>query len=424
MYTAGPIVQFIFLIAVAVIWVMIIYQVLMTFAGYLYRRRTERQVHRLAAAPEGLPGVSVLIPARNEGLVIANTLDAILGMNYPKDKLEVIVLNDGSTDDTEAQVNLVSERDGRVRILNLPPGEKGHGKSYALNIAYREARHDLIAIYDADNRPEPDSLRFLVARLVNDPALGATFGKFRTINRDRNLLTRFIHVETLAFQWIIQAGRCRLFGVGVLPGTNFVIRRQVLEECSGWDEQAITEDAELSVRIYEKGWKIGFVPQAVTWEEEPERFRTWLRQRTRWVRGNFYVLRKFLARSWRFKNKFLALELLYLFLLYYFFLAAILSSHAIFVLCGTGVLRVNVPGPFFAVWVAAFVLFVVEVALALSYEEESSPVNIGVTVLMYFTYCQAWILIVFRALFVEYVLGQGSFWEKTERYGTKTERTG
>ncbi len=300
--------------------------------------------------------------------------------------------------------------------------EQGRGKSHALNVALRSVRHDLIAVYDADNRPEPDSLEILVRRLLCNDSIGAVLGKFRTINRGRNLLTRFINLETLGFQWIVQAGRCALFGVGILPGTNFVIRKKVLEECAGWDERAITEDTELSVRIYERGWKIDFAPEAVSWEEEPESFRVWLRQRTRWVRGNFYVLRKFLLSAWKFKNKFLALQLLYLSLLYYLFLFAVLVSHLVFLTCVTGLLRIDVPGPYNAVWLSAFLLFVAELLLVLSYERENSPREIGLSALMYVTYCQAWILVVFRALWHEYFLKEGAVWDKTVRFGTPVEQ--
>ena len=134
-----------------------------------------------------------------------------------------------------------------------------------------------------------------------------------------NLLTRFINIETLSFQWILQAGRYLGLGIAILPGTNFVIRKEVLEDCEGWDEDAITEDSELSVRVYLKGWKMKFIPTAVTWEGEPEKWSTWIRQRTRWVRGNNYVIKKLIKQALRIKNRFLFFEFLHMFVLYYLF---------------------------------------------------------------------------------------------------------
>ncbi len=420
MITAGLGTKILFLVAVALIWMMILYQIVMTFAGFLHRIRSARLHAALKRKGGPLPPVSILIPARNEEVVIEDTLRALRGLRYGDGQLEIIIIDDGSTDSTAAIVRRIAAEDPRVRLLQLPVQEQGRGKSHALNIAFRDTRHDLIAIYDADNRPEPESLEILVRRLLADESLGAVLGKFRTINRDRNLLTRFINLETLAFQWIVQAGRCALFGVGTLPGTNFVIRKRVLLECDGWDEKAITEDTELSIRIYEHGWKIDFAPEAVSWEEEPEKFGVWIKQRTRWVRGNFYVLRKFLLTAWKFKNKFLALQLLYLSLLYYFFLFSVIVSHLVFLTCITGVLRIDIPGPYNAVWVSAVLLFMAELWLVTSYEEEHSVRELGIAALMYVTYCQAWLLVVFRAFWHEYVVGEGSRWDKTVRSGTVT----
>jgi cellulose synthase/poly-beta-1,6-N-acetylglucosamine synthase-like glycosyltransferase len=337
---------------------------------------------------------------------------------YPRNRLEVIVIDDGSTDDTAQIVRRFSQKDARVRLFAVPPAEAARGKSHALNLGLNAASHDLIAVYDADNRPEPESLKFLVTALLDKPGLAAVFGKFRTLNKRRNLLTGFINIETLSFQYMVQAGRYLVSGIAILPGTNFVIRRDALTASGGWDEAALTEDTELSIRLYQQGHEIKFLPYAVTWEEEPERWGTWLRQRTRWVRGNFYVLRKYLLPSFRFRKLSLTLELIYLFLLYYLFLGAILLSHLFFIASGLGWIAVLAPGPYFAVWVCAFALFVVELSLTAAYEDELTLKNIGIILLMYFTYCQAWIILVFRALYQEFRQKGKVEWEKTRRFGT------
>ena len=403
-----------FLMSVSVVWTMILYQLVLTIYGYQYRRATET-AEPGKISEEDLPSVTVLIPARNEDVVIEKTLQRILSLDYPAQKLEIVVINDGSTDDTKMLLNAAASRDGRIRPLHLPAVAQGRGKAYALNLGLKHARHDLIAVYDADNRPEPSALRQLVLHLMSDRRLGAVIGKFRTLNRKTNLLTRFINIETLSFQWILQAGRYRAFQIAILPGTNCVIRKNVLEQCGGWDEKAITEDAELSVRIYQNGSRIGFVPSAVTWENEPERLRAWIKQRTRWVRGNNYVIRKFFKDALSLKNRFLSLEFIYLFILYYLFLCAIVVSHLLFLLCSIGVVSVTVPGPYTAVWISAFLMYLLEIVLVLSYENEDSHVNILATVLMYLTYCQLWIVVVFRGLFLDLTRKKLGIWDKTER---------
>jgi cellulose synthase/poly-beta-1,6-N-acetylglucosamine synthase-like glycosyltransferase len=394
---------------------MIIYQLILTLFGYQYRRHTERALAEIARSEEKLPPVSVLIPARNEEIVIRKTLEKILSLDYPRKKMEVIVIDDGSADNTASIIEEIASTDSRVRLIRLPIAPVGRGKAHALNVGLKQASHDLIAIYDADNNPEPSSLKLLVMNLIADVGLGAVIGKFRTLNRRRNLLTRFINIETLSFQWILQAGRYRAFGVAILPGTNCVIRKDVLASCGGWDEAAITEDAELSVRIYQKGWKIKFVPTAVTWEQEPEKWSTWVRQRTRWVRGNNYVIRKFAGQAFRLRNRFLSLEFLYLFILYYLFLGAIVISHLLFLLCGLGILSVTLPGPYTAVWISAFVMYLLEIILVLSYEDEDSSLNILITAIMYFTYCQMWIYVVFRSFYLDIARKRIGVWDKTER---------
>jgi cellulose synthase/poly-beta-1,6-N-acetylglucosamine synthase-like glycosyltransferase len=299
----------------------------------------------------------------------------------------------------------------------VPPERGGRGKSAALTYAVEASRHDLIAIYDADNRPEPNSLRLLVAALVADAGLAATVGKFRCINRHRNLLTRFVNIESLAFQWIMQAGRWAMLGVTTLPGTNFVVWRSVLQGVGGWDEKALTEDAELTIRLYETGRRIRFVPGAVTWEQEPEQLRVWLRQRLRWARGNNYVLAKHVGRLLALRPRVIAFELLYTLVLYYVVCAAIAVSDVLFVLAGTGLVSLHAIGPYSRIWILAFLLFVLEVGIALSREEgEDSFGNLLLVVVAYFTYCQLWIYLVVRSLIDDVVLRRAAVWAKTERF--------
>lgn len=412
---SSPLLDFLFLLSVSVIWMMILYQLILTIFGYRYRQNSEIMPKEIVKTDNQLKSVTILIPARNEELVIDRTLERMLSLDYPKNKMEVIVINDGSTDQTKRIVDTFASKDNRIRAIHLPIVPQGRGKAHALNIGLKNARHELIAVYDADNNPEPSALKQLVLHLLSDEELGGVIGKFRTLNKNKNLLTRFINIETLSFQWILQAGRYQALKIAILPGTNCLIRRDVLEACNGWDEAAITEDSELSVRIYQKGWKLKFVPSAVTWEQEPEKFRVWIRQRTRWVRGNNYVIRKFLKEAVSLRNRFLSLEFLYLFILYYLFLGAIVISHLIFILCGIGILSITIPGPYTGVWISAFIMYLLEIILVLSYEDEDRPLNIFLTVLMYFTYCQLWIFVVFRGFYMDITKKRLGVWDKTER---------
>ncbi len=414
----------VFLLSVILIWFMIAYQLILTLAGFFHYRSSAKEKKAVDAQTFDFPKVSVLIPAHNEEKVIAYTLNAMTALEYPRDRLDILIINDGSSDTTADIVQEYVRRDPRVRLYNVPRGEGGKGKSRALNLGLRQTDAEFIAVYDADNTPHPTALRYLMAQLLLDDTLGAVLGKFRTVNKNRNLLTRFINIETLSFQSMLQAGRWKLFKVSTLPGTNLVIRRNLLFRLNGWDEDAITEDSELSIRIYKEGYRIKYLPYSITYEQEPEAWSTWIKQRTRWVRGNNYVGSKFLKEIPAFKNKFLAVELLYLLSLYYVFLVAIVSSDVLFFLGLFNVVVISLPGPYTMVWIVGVILFLLEILLALSYDREDRFSNVLLTFLMYFTYCQIWIYIVGRAIYLDVIKREKRTWVKTVRFDVKSVPAG
>jgi len=410
-----------FVSTVALIWFMLGYQSVLFFLGHVYYRRTRHTGKPLPQVPDAeLPFLSVLVPCHNEGRVIAHTIQALQKLEYPADKIEFLMINDGSTDDT-AQVIRGFADDSRVRLLDVPAPLSARGKSGALNYALSKARHPLIAIYDADNLPEPGAIRPLVAQLVLNPNLAAAVGMYRAWNRRRALITRFVNIEGLGFQWIVQAGRWMLMRLTMLPGTNYVIRKAIVEKLGGWDEQALTEDSELTARLYQAGYQVQLVPTSVSWEQEPESLRVWFKQRRRWVRGFNYVLKKHAAGLLRAKPRRLAFEMLMSHLLYYFFFLAVVISDALFVLCLAGVVSIHVPGPYSLVWILAYATFVLQLVIALSCEPgEDSPGNILLIFLMYFTYCQLWIPVVAAAFYDDFIVHRAIKWAKTERYQVGT----
>lgn len=248
--------SFLFVVAVILIWFMIAYQFVLTVFGYINYARSLREKRTIDGRVFEYPSCAVLIPAHNEEKVIARTIEAMLHLRYPDGKLTILVVNDGSTDRTREIVGRYAAANRRVVVCDVPADEGGRGKSRALNFGMRHVRADVVAVYDADNTPDPDALRYLVAQLLLHKELGAVIGKFRTVNKNVNLLTRFINIETLSFQSMLQAGRWQMHGISTLPGTNFVMRKNLLDALGGWDEEALTEDSELSIRIYEAGFKI------------------------------------------------------------------------------------------------------------------------------------------------------------------------
>ena len=410
-----------FVLAVVLIWFMIAYQFVLTVYGYINYRASRREKTLIDRETFAYPSCTILIPAHNEEQVIGATLEAMLALAYPRDRLTIVVINDGSSDSTRAIVQDYAARDSRVQLFDVPEGQGGRGKSRALNLGIRSVHSEVVAIYDADNMPDKHALRYLVAQLLTHRELGAVLGKFRTVNKNVNLLTRFINVETLSFQSILQAGRWQMHNIATLPGTNFVMWTWLITALGGWDEEALTEDSELSIRIYQHGYKIKFIPYSITYEQEPQEWRVFITQRLRWVRGNNYVLGKFIRHLPQFKSKRLAFDLLYTLSLYYVFFIAILISDILFVLSASNLVSIGLPGPYTFVWALAIVLFIAELVLAISYDDEDSLRNVGLIVLMYFTYCQLWMFIVIKAMYVEHVQKPKRVWDKTERFQPRLE---
>jgi cellulose synthase/poly-beta-1,6-N-acetylglucosamine synthase-like glycosyltransferase len=368
------------------------------------------------------PSVSILIPAHNEEKVIGKTVMSMLSLNYPEDKLEVIVINDNSSDNTGKILEEIKKTygKGRLKVITTDKITGGKGKSNALNIGYKNSRGEFIAVYDADNTPEKLALRYLVYAITNSRELGAVIGKFRTRNKSKNLLTRFINIETLSFQWMAQAGRWQLFRLCTIPGTNFIIRKSIVEALGGWDIHAIAEDTEISFRIYKMGYRIGFMPLAVTWEQEPEKLRVWFKQRTRWAKGNVYVLVKYIRNIFREKTKSVLFDLYYFFSVYFFFLSSVIISDIIFILGLFTNIKIGLSSNYLLLWILAYILFILEVSITLTMEKgESNYKNILIVALMYFTYCQLWMVVAIKGIilyFKDVLLKKETKWYKTERF--------
>jgi len=416
------ILEVLFLFTVILIWFMIGYQFIFSIYGYINFIKSMKEKREVDKQTYDFPACTVLIPAHNEEVVIANTIEAMLKLHYPKDKLKIMVINDGSKDRTKEIIQSYAAKDARVVLYDVPAGQGGKGKSRALNLGVKQVTSEVIAIYDADNTPEPMALHYLVASLISNKELGGVIGKFRTVNKSRNLLTRFINIETLSFQSMLQAGRWQLHNIATLPGTNLILWKWLIDELDGWDEEALTEDSELSIRIYELGYKIKFVPYAITWEQEPEEWKVWIKQRVRWVRGNNYVLAKFIKEIPNFKNKRLRFDLLYTLALYYVFFVAILVSDILFFLSLFGVISIPLPGPYSVVWMVAIVLFMFEILLAVSFDKEDNWKNLGLILIMYFTYCQLWIFVMIKAFYLENIKKATHEWDKTVRFDLQKKK--
>ena len=410
--------DFLSLYAIIAIWGLMFLNIFLSIGGFIYIIKVNKTTGRIPL--EEYPMVSVMVPAHNESIVIQKTIEALLAFDYPKDRYEIIVINDNSTDNSSEILEQIqaSHPDRKLIAINTDNVAGGKGKSNALNIALSVATGSIIAIYDADNTPAPDALIILVENLMTDDKLGAVIGKFRTRNRNASLLTRFVNIETLAYQCMNQAGRYFFFKLCTIPGTNFVIRRSIIDSMGGWDTKALSEDTEISFRIYRMGYYIKFMPLAVTWEQEPQLLKQWFKQRTRWAKGNLYVLLK------NFKYAFdktagpMRLDVFYYGLVYVLMLTSLICSDAIFILGVLGIYHSTLGGFSTLLWGMAILLFVLNVMITLSVEENEFSLQSALLVLlMLFTYSKMWVAVVVNAMVLsiqDKIFDKEVVWDKTE----------
>ncbi|RFZ80895.1 glycosyltransferase family 2 protein [Lacrimispora amygdalina] len=402
------------------IWSLLFLNIVLSIGGYIYimgMYRTDGHQPVLE-----YPMVTVMVPAHNESIVLRKTMEALLKFDYPKDRYEIIVVNDNSTDDSAQVLKTIQQKNpsARIIIINTDHVAGGKGKSNALNIALSMASGSVIAIYDADNTPEKQALRILVENLMSDDRLGAVIGKFRTRNKYASLLTRFVNIETLAYQCMNQAGRYFFFKLCTIPGTNYVIRRELIDRMGGWDVNALAEDTEISFRLYRMGYYIKFIPQAVTWEQEPQKLKQWFKQRTRWVKGNLYVLKSNFKYAFDPEAGIMRLDVIYYALVYLMMFSSLIFSDMIFIIGILGLGHVTLGGFSSLLWEMAILLFVLNVAITLSVERnEFNLNNILLTFVMLFTYAKMWVLVVANGMIQgirDALYQRETVWDKTERF--------
>ncbi|MHB8732661.1 MAG: glycosyltransferase family 2 protein [bacterium] len=398
-------------------WAAILYWgFLATGALGCYRASERERARFLTQRRTDWPMVSVLVPAHNEAIVIEQTVRSLAALDYPRDRIELLVCDDGSTDGTDAILHRMRAEIPHLHVISIPREEAGRGKSHALNVGLRSARGEIIAVYDADNTPEPVSLRALVDALLADRRLAATVGKVRTRNRDASWLTRFVNVEFIVQQWVYQGGRWYWFGLTMLSGTNYVVWKRYVTALGGYDEKSLVDDTEMTFRLFIAGLRVRWVPYAVTWEQEPETLQVWFRQRVRWAIGNLHVCWKYLPAAAMYPFP-IGIELVNFLLNSVVFIPALLASNSIFTLGATGLAHETVEGPFRLLWLLAYALYVTTLSLAIRLEE-STPRNYLLGAVSYFTYAQLFIPVSLTAIFKtarSVLLGRAEKWAKTTR---------
>jgi cellulose synthase/poly-beta-1,6-N-acetylglucosamine synthase-like glycosyltransferase len=258
-------------------------------AGVRDLKKSKRVRSSVGDGEGGLPFYSIVVPVKNERAVVGRILDALDGLRYPASRFEVVVVDDGSVDGTVEICTRFAASHGNVKFLQRDVSE---GKASALNYGLAHSRGDVIAVFDADNVPAGDALR-RAAVYFRDPKVAAVQGRIHSINSHENMLTQFLAYEDAVWCEAFLRGKDVLGLFVHLRGCCQFVRRGLLEELGGFDEDTLAEDIEISARLTERGYSVKYASDVRTWQESPSTLKGFLKQRTRWYRGHMEVALKY-----------------------------------------------------------------------------------------------------------------------------------
>ncbi|NWG10382.1 glycosyltransferase family 2 protein [Candidatus Bathyarchaeota archaeon] len=213
-----------------------------------------RELDAVTAVEACPPQVLILIPAHNEERVIGRLLQRITELTYPKEKTQIIVIDDASTDDTGKIAKQYSATYTYIKTIHRNKKEGGHGKASALNAGLKHADGEIILCFDADYYPQIDFIEKLTREFA-DPEVGVVQGRITVMNEPQNTVTRLVALERIGGYGVDQQAREGLGLITQFGGTAGGVRRSLLERLGGWDESTLAEDTDLTFRVYLAGYK-------------------------------------------------------------------------------------------------------------------------------------------------------------------------
>ncbi len=253
---------------------------------------------------------SIIIPARNEELVLKETLQSVFAFDYPSELFEVIVVDDGSTDNTRTVVKNAQKTYPNLKLIQINRAQAGRGKGYVLNKAFGdflftwrgleiEPRHHwIIGVFDSDAIADRDMLKKVSFEFRN-PRVGGVQTLVRIKNRNNSLLATLQDMEFLAFARLLQFSRTVFGGSVALGGTGQFIRATALDTVSlkkaekYWNDSSLTEDLDIGIRLMTNRWENRYIDTTKVNQEGVEDFSSLIQQRTRWSWGTLQALRAY-----------------------------------------------------------------------------------------------------------------------------------
>jgi cellulose synthase/poly-beta-1,6-N-acetylglucosamine synthase-like glycosyltransferase len=269
------------------------------FLVYLYMKNKDR--HPTPMGMDTLPRVTVQLPIYNEMYVADRLIDAVCQLNYPRELLEIQVLDD-STDETRIVAERAVMRNAAtgIEISYLHRTDRTGYKAGALEAGMKVAKGEFIAIFDADFIPSPDFLEKTVP-YFGDDRIALVQARWGHINQDYSLLTK-IQSILLDAHFVLEHGARNRAGMFFnFNGTAGIWRRTAITDAGGWQHDTLTEDLDLSYRAQLRGWKFVFLPGLVAPAEVPVEMNSFKSQQHRWAKGSIQTCRKLLPSILRSK---------------------------------------------------------------------------------------------------------------------------
>lgn len=233
-----------------------------------------------------VPPVSIIVPAYNEGKLLRSTIASLMQMEYPE--YEIVIVDDGSTDDTrEIARGLVGEFGHvRVKLVEKPNG----GKATALNAGIQVSDYDFVLCVDGDSQLSPDTLLRAIQHF-SDPRVGAVAGNVKVLNRD-NVWTTLQALEYVEGLNMARSAQSVIKLVNIIPGPVGLFRKQAIIDAGWYSSDTFAEDCDITLKIIREGWRVEYEPDAISFTEAPTKLTDLLKQRYRWTRGIIQAVRK------------------------------------------------------------------------------------------------------------------------------------
>ncbi|MBU0544157.1 MAG: glycosyltransferase family 2 protein [Proteobacteria bacterium] len=403
----------------------------------------EQRVYYHDLIDSDIKSITILIPMHNEEQVAEqildllvprnydteyvekntkNILDLLVGADYPHEKMEIIPINDFSSDKTQLILDEYARKYNFIKPLHRYEGKRG--KPAALNEGLKKAQNEIIIVFDADYLP-PKGILKDIAVSFNDPEVGAVMGRVVPVNTRTNFLTRLLDLERTGGYQVDQQARFNLKLIPQYGGTVGGFRKDVVIANGSFDTSILAEDTELTFRLLLDGWKVIYANRAECYEEAPETWSVRARQIRRWSRGHNQVLLKYLipllaSLHLTKKEKIDGVLLLFVYTVPLILVLAILDSLALFFL---GEMQI-VAGVTAFIFIGAYNTFgnfapFYQIGVAALLDGATKRVQLLPMLIFNYFFNTIYITIGFFEAFLDRLTGRSTKWIKTKRFRNK-----